>query len=151
MTDRFSPPATEVKDMPRRQRPSLLRSVLLVGGFSLVALALAWFVAPLVAGVVTQLLGFGEEGVPTLFLVLDTALSTLVFFGACYYAALLSRGHIVPVAVAIGVIGAFVYFFQVDGMSGYLNDEFPLWYTFFPTHVAAAAAAVLAVNTRCRK
>ena len=146
MTDRFSPPATEVKDMPRSQRPSWLRSVALVVGFSLVALALAWFVAPLVAGVTTQLLGLGAEGVPALFLVLDIALSTLVFFGACYCAARLSRGHVVPVAVAIGVIGALVYFVQVGGVSGYLNGEFPLWYTFFPSHAAAAVAAVLAVK-----
>jgi hypothetical protein len=146
MTNRFAPPQAEVKDQALSHPTSWPRTIGAVAIFSMIALALAWFVAPLLAAFLMQVSGHEGPSIPTGFLVLDLAFSTVVFFGGCYLAARRANRHAVIASVAVGVVGMVVYFLQTGGTQGLSSSEFPLWYTFFPTHVlpAVVVAAIAA-------
>jgi hypothetical protein len=148
MTNRFSPPEAEVADPVPVKQTTWRRTVGAVVLFSLAALVLAWFVAPLLAALLMQLLGVESSSVPTEFLVLDVAFSTAVFFVGCHLAARMAHGHGVAASIAVGAIGTIVYFLQAGGADALANSEFPLWYTFFPTHVLPAALVALAERRR---
>lgn len=147
MNNRFSPPGTEVADPVHLSPTTWRRTIGAVLLFSLAALVLAWFVAPLLAAFLMQLSESEGAAVPTGFLVLDVVFSTAVFFGGCYCAARMANGHAIAAALAVGAIGTVVYFLQTGGGT-LTNSEFPLWYTFFPTHVLPAAMVAIYARRR---
>ena len=139
MNNPFTPPGAEVADIGDKPPASWLRTALLVVGFGGGALVLAWFIVPLL--VATALIPLGvriDTEAPAPFLLLDLVLSVLVFVAACYFAAVLSRGHAAFAAWAVAVMGWLVYFIEVGGLDGMYSSQFPFWYDFFPSHVFAA-------------
>jgi hypothetical protein len=148
MTNPFTPPASEVRDMAPEGKSHWLRTALLVMAFGGLSLAVAWTIAPLVAGGIARVLGInGNAGLPA-FLAIDLALSTLTFFAGCYLAAHLSHGHAFVAAAGVAFMGWIVYFTEVGGLQGMLNSEYPRWYEFFPEHCVAAIAAWLLARRR---
>lgn len=143
MTNRFAPPEAEVKDQATSHPTTWPRTIGAVALFSLISLALAWFVAPLLAAALMQAAGNTGPSVPTGFLVLDVAFSTAVFFAGCYLAARRAGGHAVFASAAVGVVGTIVFFVQTGGAEGFNSSGFPLWYTLFPTHVLPAVVVAI--------
>lgn len=74
MTNRFAPPEAEVKDHVPSYPTTWPRTTGAVALFSLISLALAWFVAPLLAAALMQVAGHAGPSIPTEFLVLDSGL-----------------------------------------------------------------------------
>jgi hypothetical protein len=149
MTDRFSPPQAEVSDPVPSYPTTWRRTIGAVIFFSLLALTVAWFMAPVLAALLVQFLRAPGSSFPTEFLVLDVVFSTAVFFGGCHLAARRANGHAVAASISVGAIGTVVYFLQTGGMEALTVSEFPLWYTLFPTHVLPAA--VTAISSRRRE
>lgn len=148
MTNRFAPPEAEVKDHVPSPTTTWPRTIGAVALSSLVSLALAWFAAPLLAAALMRVAGHTEPSIPTEFLVLDVAFSTAVFFAGCHFAARWANGHAVVAAVAVGVVGMFVFFVQTGGAEGFTGSDLPLWYTLFPTHVLPTITIAVASMRR---
>lgn len=149
MTNRFAPPEAEVKDHVPSYPTTWPRTTGAVALFSLISLALAWFVAPLLAAALMQVAGHAGPSIPTEFLVLDVLFSTVVFFAGCHFAARRANGHAVIAAAAVGVVGTIVFFAQTGGAEGFTASDLPLWYLLFPTHVLPAV--VVAILSMRRK
>ncbi|MBR7778908.1 hypothetical protein [Undibacterium rugosum] len=136
MNNPSTPPKPPLADISSKiEQPSWLRTLLLVVGFGVLSLALAWLVIPCIVEKITYMLGISSVETPPVLLILDILLSTLAFFASCYLAAKFSRGHVLFAAAGVGFIGWIVYFLEVGGLDGIVTSEFPFWYEFFPSHL----------------
>jgi len=143
MTNRYTPPSSEVADIEPERRASWLRTALLVLGCSAGSLALSWFLAPAIASLIPISPGAANAGPPSSFLAVDLALSFLFFLLGCFLAARFSKGHIAVASLGVAAVGWLVYFAEVGGFTGMLKSEFPFWYEFFPSHLLAAVIAIV--------
>ena len=141
MTNPYAPPGAPVTDMNRPPVGWGKVLVMIAAGW-LLANALAWLVAPLLAGTAAQALGEDPEQAGSLFLALDLLLSVAAIFAGCRVAAWGSRGRIVIAALGVAVLSALFYFYQIGGFAGMVSAEFPLWYQFFPINLVALLLAL---------
>jgi hypothetical protein len=149
MTNPYEPPGTTVQDAGPQPTPGWLRLVASIIVASLLALALAWIVAPWLVGV---LLGRpADASVPTSFLLCDMALSFIAFCVGALLAAKLAGARPYVAALGVSFIGWLVYFIEVGGLPGMLHSVYPFWYDFAPVHLIAGLLAGAIWTRRSRR
>ncbi len=148
MTNHFSPPESDVRDLALRPSASLMRTATAVGAMALTALALSWLFAPLLAGWLASALGQAVDPPGAVMLGMDVMLSLLAFTGSCLGAGRLCPGRERLAVLAVAAIGSAVFFWEAGGLEGMLYAGYPLWYEFVPTHVGAAVIALRLLRGR---
>jgi hypothetical protein len=141
VTQRFSPPGTEVRDVAPRTQTSFSKVFATVLVASAAALLLSWVVAPLLAEALAVSLGHEVEPPGAAMLAFDLLLSAAAFVACAYAAARICYGRELLAIIAVCLVGWAVFFYEVGGLSGMLGAGFPLWYEFFPSHVIAGLIA----------
>jgi hypothetical protein len=148
VTQRFTPPGTEVRDVAPRTQTSFSKVFATVLVASTVALLLSWVLAPLLAEALAVSLGHEVEPPGAAMLAFDLLLSAAAFVACAYAAARICHGRELLAIIAVCLVGWAVFFYEVGGLSGMLGAGFPLWYEFFPSHVIAALIALWLVRRR---
>lgn len=116
---------------------------------SIITLLLAWFVAPLLATLFANHMGYDTlSETPTALLLVDLALSTTFFFMGSLLSIKIAKSRPYIAAFGVSAIGWAVYYTEAGGIDGMLHSMYPLWYEFFPSHFGSGwvAASIVAIN-----